>query len=68
MKPSSGAPGSDRRVWFAFCSRIPPAVEAVGKWKSGGVRLISKRTGKVRSWDFSRERLFHQPAALRRAA
>ncbi len=60
MKPSPGERGTDRRVWFCFLQSYPAAVEAGGKWKSGGVCLISKRTGKVRSLDFSRECLFHR--------
>ncbi len=67
MKLSSGQRGTDRRVWVHFLQFYPAAVEAGGKWKSGGVCLISKRTGKVCSLGLFQPASFPPPAALRRA-
>jgi len=60
MKPSPGERGTDRRVWVRFLQSYPAAVEAGGKVEIRRAVPISKRTGKVRSLDFSRECLFHR--------
>src|SRR5437016_14545920 len=44
---------------------LPSAAGVMGKWESHGVGGIPKRGGKVCFWDFSTERLFHNPSRPR---
>src|SRR5437773_6005828 len=44
---------------------LPSAAGVMGKWESHGVGVIPKRGGKVCFWDFSTERLFHNPSRPR---
>ena len=58
MKPSSGAPGTDRRVWVRFLQSYSRSRRGCGKVEIRWGVPDFQAHWEVRSRDFSRERLF----------